>query len=364
MRGANPWQQATRGQTAGQLQALGVASGPADLRGVWNGRYFCGSERYAGQLVMPDGRGAGLFRFAAASGETGSYEVRVSATDRSGSGLRVDPVRWIEPGGTTPMRGFVGGARPDAPLRARFDDRSCGHLELTRSRAADVGETLAAASAALQGSAGGRGAMPALAAPRGDAPAPGSANRGETLDAAAARALLEGRTVRLIRATGDPALPATWYLGGRQIYETGGMSRSALELPNLSLQERDYRWEGNRLCRQISGSFPCVELERLGDGRIAVVDTRSRRVIYYVEGTQPGDTFQLAALQARRNREWAALPAAERRRILEERERMALMIEDTIIDALTAPSLPSTPMVQRLEERNFCRANNPNWRHC
>jgi hypothetical protein len=188
-------------------------------------------------------------------------------------------------------------------------------------------------------------------------PPPGSPERGEALDAAAARALLDRKTIRVRSASSTSGMIWTWYLSGRQVFETGNLSRSALEMPgNLAIQTRDYRWEGNRLCRQINGAFPCVGVERLRDGRLVVVNAGNQIESFIVE-TLPGDAFQIAARVARNEREWAALPEAERRRILANRQWADEAFQDTM-DDLVQRGLGPPPMsdgARRLQERLECR---------
>ena len=44
----------------------------------------------------------------------------------------------------------------------------------------------------------------------------------------------------------------------------------------------------SRLCRQAFGGLPCENVERLSDGRLALVDSNDNRIAYYVTGSQPG----------------------------------------------------------------------------
>jgi hypothetical protein len=312
----------------------------------------CAQGITAGELlVSAPGAGdqRGVFRFGplpGRAGASGAYEVRVGHDPRTGA-VRVEPLHWIQQPPGFFMVPLVGALGRDGTIRGRVPASGCGEFVLQRDGSAGAAGRLAAAEAARsrpQQATGGAGA------PAAHSPAGAPAGQGAILSAAEARGLMEGRTVQLQEPGVVPPFgQRSWHLDGRTILSgfTGG--RSALTNTQFAIDRRPYRWNGNQLCFQWGGRWPCVTVQRLPGGQLALIDVATQRPSYFITATLPGDAFDFAAALGQRQRDWDALPPAERAR----READAAAVEamaDALWEDITTPREPGRSAIDRMEE--------------
>jgi hypothetical protein len=321
------------------------------IEGVWTGTYVCAQGITAGELLVSApvaGDQRGVFRFGPLPGRTGAsgaYEVRIGHDTRNGA-VRAEPVRWIEqPPGffMVPLAGALG---RDGTIRGRIPASGCGEFVLRRDGSAGAAGRLAAAEAARSRPQPATGA----GAPAGQSPVGAPAGQGQILSAAEARGLMEGRTVQLQQPGMVPPFgQRSWHLDGRMILSgfTGG--RSALTNTQFAIDRRPYRWNGNQLCFQWEGRWPCVTVQRLPSGQLALIDVATQRPSYYITAMLPGDAFDFAAALGQRQRDWEALPPAERAR--READAAAMeAIADALWEDITTPREPGRSAIDRMEE--------------